>query len=99
MDYSKPAAYLACPSSVSLHHRPSPGLASGERGGARRHGGATESATGNSRPAARDGRASLRLDQAMDEPGRLSYEGPRQGAGGPTPKLVRGSRGTTTTTT
>ena len=28
--------------------------------------------------AARDGRASLRLDQAMDEPGRLSDEGPRQ---------------------
>ena len=76
-------------SSVALHHRPSPGLASGERGGAGPHGRPPEGEAGNPRPASRDRRASLRQYQAMDEPGRIPDEGPRQGAGGVQPDRAR----------
>jgi hypothetical protein len=75
IDYSNPAACPACP---LRSHRPSSGLASGERGGARPDGRPPEGEAGNPRPASRARRASLGQHQAMDEPGRLSDEGPRQ---------------------
>ena len=79
IDYSNPAARPACP----LRSRCTtnlPGLASGERGGARPHGSPTEGEARDSRSASRDRRASLRQHQAVDEPGRLLDEGPRKRA-------------------
>ena len=73
-DYANRAACPACP----LRERLSQSLASGERSGARPHGRSAEGAAGNPRPPPRDRRTSLRLDQAVDEPGRVSDEGARK---------------------
>ena len=56
---------------AALHEGCSRCLTPRKRGRARSHGGAAEGEAGDSRPASRDRRASLRQHQAMDESGRL----------------------------
>ena len=55
-------------------------LTSGARGRARPDGGSPQGEAANSRPTPRDGRASFRQHQAMDESGRVPHARPRKGA-------------------
>ncbi len=78
IDYSNPAACPACPlrSRCTTDRRRVSRLENEavlDRMAAR-----LKARPGNPRPASRTRRASLRQHQAMDEPGRLSDEGPRQ---------------------
>ena len=64
----------------ALHEKCSRRVTPRKRGRARPHVGATEGEASDSRPAARNRRASLRHDQTMDEPGGLPDARPRKGA-------------------
>jgi len=65
---------------LALHEGCSRRLPPRKRGRARSNGRATEGETGDSLPASRDRRASLRHDQAMDEPGGLPHAWPPKSA-------------------